>query len=190
MIRWTEKKPALMFFAGLAVGLLLVLGLLAGLLVGGFHDWSSQERASLETPIFAVASHGGESFALASGPIDDEMEGIFTLDFLTGDLKCRVLNSRSGKFAASFDHNVMADLEVKRGKKPDFVIMTGVANFLRGGGSSRPSRSVLYVADCNSGNVVAYSLSWNRNMASTMRPQKGPFVLLDKFKGRTVVLRD
>ena len=185
MMRRIEKKSALMFFAGLAAGLLLGLGVLVGLLLGGFHD-----RSSSETPIFAVAAHGGNSFALATGPIDDEMEGIFTLDFLTGDLKCRVLNSRTGKFAAAFDHNVLADLEVERTKKPDFVIMTGVANFPRGGGANRPARMVLYVADCNSGNVAAYSLMWNRNLAATVRMQGGPFTLLDKFKGRTVILRD
>ena len=186
MVRQRKKTAALIFFAGLSTGLLVGLGVLVFLLVGGFHN-----RASQETPIFAVASHGSDTFALATGPIDDETEGIFTLDFLTGDLKCRVLNRRTGKFAAAFEHNVLNDLGVEPGKKNlEFAITTGVANFLRGGGASRPANSVIYIADCNSGNVAAYSLMWNRNLASAVRPQAGPMALLDTFKGRTVLLRE
>ncbi len=40
-----------------------------------------------ETVLNASASHGGETFAMATGPVDADVEGLFMLDFLTGELQ-------------------------------------------------------------------------------------------------------
>jgi len=64
----------------------LVLGLVVGLNVQGI--WPSVR-------LHAVASQGEDNFAIATGFIDEETEGIFFLDFLTGDLAAGVLNPRS-----------------------------------------------------------------------------------------------
>ena len=42
-------------------------------------------------------------FAIATGLVDDELEAVFILDFLTGSLKCAVLSTSTGKFTSAFE---------------------------------------------------------------------------------------
>ena len=63
-----------------------------------------------EFPLQAATATVGGSFAIATGMIDSDVEGLFVLDFVTGDLQCAVLNFRTGKFNAVFRANVLQDL--------------------------------------------------------------------------------
>jgi len=129
---------------------------------------------------------------MCTGPIADGMEGVFFLDFLTGDLQCLVPNSRTGRVGGAYKYNVMADLGVEAGatKKPSFLMVTGVASFRTGGGDVRPADSILYVADANSGNWVSYSLPWSRTTAATGQPQGGTLVKIGFGKARDLELRN
>ena len=70
MVRWKQYRWLV------AVG----IGLVAGLVLSGF--WP-------HTPLYAVATDRIETFAMATGPVDDEVEAVYFLDFLTGDLAGR-----------------------------------------------------------------------------------------------------
>ena len=90
----------------------LAYGFLFGLLIGTvalggvFVGWSlNQSQSTLELPIQATASSTSDTMAIATGPIGDGTEGLYTLDFLTGDLQCAVLSSRSPRFGAVFRKN-------------------------------------------------------------------------------------
>lgn len=143
-------------------------------------DWLKQRYLS------ATASHGADTMAISTGPIDDS-EGLFVLDFLTGELTCFVLNSRSGKFDAGFKANVIQALGVEPGKKPKYLMVTGVANFPRGIGG-RLGQCAVYVVDSNTGNFGVWGVPYNRNAAATGTLQMAPLYFINAGKARNVAL--
>lgn len=190
MLRKLTNRPKLMLAVGLTVGLLVGAGMMIGTLVGVSH----QQTATLtfpETVLNATASHSGETFAMATGPVDTDVEGLFTLDFLTGQLQGRVIYPhRQGQFGGLFTYNVIADLGVQAGKKPDYVMVTGQANFTRGAAANTPAGCVIYVADANTGNFAAYTIMFNRTAYRAGAPQQGTFTLLGVGKAREIAVRD
>src|SRR5688500_16615031 len=90
---------------GLAIGGAMTVGVLMGRRVVTGGAFSGLEALKLK----AMASHGGDNFAIATGPVDDEVEGLFTLDFLTGDLQCFVPNPRTGAVGGWFKVNIAGD---------------------------------------------------------------------------------
>ncbi len=131
----------------------LAMGLLAGLLFGGLLP---------DTPLHAVATDRIDTFAMATGPVSDDVEAVFFLDFLTGDLRAVVLGRQGNGFTAFYQYNnVFNDLGIVPGKNPRFLMVTGVADLRRGGGAMQPSRAIVYVAEVTSGKVGAYAIPWS-----------------------------
>ena len=148
--------------AGLVVGLAIGGALATGVYLGMQAD-DGHTAALNELRLKASASHGSDSFAMATGDISDGVEGLFCLDFLTGDLTCFVINPRNGSIGGLFKTNVIADLPTEKGKKPAYVLVTGGFQ-ARGGnyGGSTIAGTLVYVADANSGMVAAYAIPWNK----------------------------
>jgi len=177
-----------MLLGGLLVGAGVVLGHLASGRGGATHDWAAHFPGLREQVLHASTASGGDNFALATGAIDQDAEGIFVLDFLTGNLQCSVLNKRSMKFSALFRTNVTRDLGVTKNSK--YQMVTGLVNFLRGGGAYRPGMSVVYVLDSSSGRLAAYGVPWLREAAATGRPQFGSLLPIDALQVRMVQVRE
>ena len=78
----------------------IVIGLIVGLNVAGL--WPS-------IPLHATATHGLDKFAIATGLVDDSVEALYFLDFLTGDMRAAVINPKTGKFNSFFTRNIAAD---------------------------------------------------------------------------------
>ncbi len=133
----------------------------------------------LQTPIHAVATDRVDNFALATGPLDDDTEALFYLDFLSGELKATALSPIARKFFASFTANVAQDLGVDVSKNPQYMMVTGNSIFRRGGGQVQPGNSVVYVAELTSGKVAAYAVPWSQAYAIAGRQIRAPLVLLD-----------
>jgi hypothetical protein len=189
MVRQLFKQSTWMLFAGLVMGLLVGVGMLLGTLAT-VRSFPAGGVSLPETLLHASASHSGKSMAMATGLIDEEVEGLFTLDYLTGDLQCYVLNSRyPTQWSGMFKYNVIQDLGVEQGKDPNYVMVTGQAQFVRGTGTQTPAMCVLYVMDANSGNFAAYSLAWNRTMARQPQTQTGTLARLQTGKARMLELR-
>lgn len=190
-------KAALLVGVGLAMGLLVGVGMMFGAL---FVIVAPRGEASIdgsrpfitlpETALHAVATDAGDTFSIATGPIDDEVEGLFTLDFLTGDLQCLVVNPRTAAWSV-FRYNVLADLGTKPGGKAAQLLMVTGAWSTRaiGAGATRPADSVVYVADAVSGNVGVYAVPWNRSIPATGRTQEGALVQIGLGKARNIVQR-
>lgn len=158
----------------------LAAGLILGLIAGGL--WP-------DSPAHAVATSQIESFAVCTAPIDDDGEGIFFLDYLTGDLRGAAINPNNGKFTAAFQANVTTDLGVDPTKGPKYLLVSGVQNFRRAAGSPQFGSSVIYVAELTTGKVVAYGIPWQKQ-ARQQGNVKVSLQLLDGFPFRTVQVRN
>ncbi len=188
MTRWLKQHPYGVFVAGLGFGLVLGVGMLIGSLATRVADQGGGVTFPA-VPLHASATDSGETFAMATGLITDGVEGVFFLDFLTGDLQCWVLNNRTGQMGGHFRHNISGDLGIIQGKKPRFLMVTGVAPIVRASSAVRPADSIVYVADATSGNFAAYALPFNRNAFNSNAPQIMPMRLIGKGSARNIELR-
>ncbi len=142
-------------------------------------------------PLHAVATHGSDGFALATGLIDGGIEGVYFLDYLTGDLKGAALNLNNGQFTTFFEYNVLKDFQAEAGKTPKFLMVTGLAQLRRGPTQYQPGQAVVYVMEANSGVLAAYMVQWNTGRGNLPSPaqQATPFVLLNITKFRNIAVR-
>ena len=139
------------------------IGLAAGLALSGF--WP-------HTPLYAVATDRLDTVGMATGPLDAEVEAVYFLDFLTGDLRAVVLGKQGGAWTGFFQANVAADLGIDPQKNPKYMKVTGMANLRRSGGSRlQPSSAMCYVAEITSGKVAAYAVPWSPSMYAAGQPQ-------------------
>ncbi|MBC8872142.1 MAG: hypothetical protein H8E44_22145 [Planctomycetes bacterium] len=188
MSTWFATRPLLTLLIGLTVGLLAGIGMVIGTLATTDRSRGAT-RQMPETLLHATASHGSESLIMATGWMDTDVEGLFTLDCLTGDLQCCVVNPQVASFGAVFKYNVIGDLGAVQGKKPNYVMVTGQASFTQGTALAAPARSVVYVADANTGRFAAYSLMWNRTMFRSNTQPAGGFALLGTGTARVLPIR-
>jgi hypothetical protein len=177
-----------MLLAGLGLGLVVGVGMVIGTIVG--MNYARPALQFPETALHATSTHGGDNFAMATGLIADGMEGVFFLDYLTGDLQCFVINRRTTQIAGMFRQNVIAHLGAEQGKKPSYLMCTGLASFIQGSTNIRPADCVVYVADANTGRFAAYALPWNRNAIPSGQGQIAPLLLLGTGSARNLTIRE
>lgn len=162
-------------------GTWLAIGLIVGLCAGAMLP---------HTPSYASATDRGETFAICTGAVDDDLEAIYFLDFLTGDLRALTISLRSSQFVGYYQYNVAGDLAVETGKTPKYAMVTGYARLRQVSGQLRPSYGLIYVAEGSTGMVAVYSLPWNGNLAQAMKPYSESLVRLDVKPMRNVVVRE
>jgi hypothetical protein len=160
MVHWTRFRwPA-------ATGIALALGLV----LSGFWPY---------TPLHAVSTDRVDTFAMATGPVDSEVEAVYFLDFLTGDLAALVLGKQPGVWTGFFRTNVSADLGIDPQKNPKYLMTTGVAGLRRSGGArQQPSSAICYVAEVTSGKVAGYAIPWSPPMYAAGQTQTRPLMLV------------
>lgn len=159
----------------------VLIGIVIGLNLAGL--WP-------QVPVHAVATQAAEGFAIATGPVDDRTEALYVLDTLTFDLRAVVLNNQVGRFLAFFAYNIRNDFDLDPSKPPKFLVVTGLADVPRGYGRQVQTRSVVYIAEANTGQVAAYLIPWNQTFQSARKRQNGTFVPIDKVNFRTTEVRD
>lgn len=186
MLQRVKQNGALLFGAGLAAGLLVGVGMLVGALVTS--QTTSQTPQFPAELLHASATDSSNTMAIATGHIADGVEGLFVLDFITGNLRCQVLNPRTGGAGGVYQHNVSLDLGVQQGKQPHYLMATGVAEFRVAGGNIVPAGCIVYIADANTGRYAAYALPWNKVAAQSNQAQAYPMVQLFTGAARNVVV--
>jgi hypothetical protein len=174
-----------MLAAGLALGLTIGGATTVGVLLGQRNQAAGMPNLS-ELKLKAMATHGSDTYAIATGSVDDDVEGLYTLDFLTGDLCCFVINPRTGKFGGLFKTNVAAHLGAEKGKKPSYLLATGMINVQGYGGNQRPAASLCYVVDANTGDVAAFSFPWAKSATAAGIGQLTEMTLVGKWKTRDI----
>jgi hypothetical protein len=170
---------------GFGWGLATAAALMAAGLIGYGWGQASRTEASFALPpelLKASATHGGANMAIATGPIDDESEGIFFLDFLTGDLQCWVFYPKTGTFGAKFATNVTQ--QIGGGKNAEYLMVTGSAVGGAAATNARPAKSLLYVVNVQEGLCAAYGLLWNQSLERSGQAQVGALVPMGRDQVR------
>jgi hypothetical protein len=152
------------------LGIGLVVGLIIGLNLEGL--WPS-------VPLHAAATHGIDKFAIATGLVDNSVEALYFLDFLTGDMRAAVINPKTGKFTSFYSRNIAADFK-GAGRTSGYLMVTGSVNMPRGTANFQFANSI----------VAAYTIPWNSTSHAAGKIQYGEFQPLDVQQFRTAFVRD
>jgi hypothetical protein len=158
----------------------IILGLVVGLNIKGL--WPS-------VPLHATSTHGLDKFAIATGLVDNGVEALYFLDYLTGDMRAAVINPQTRRFNSFFTRNIAADFG-GAGRSTGYLMVTGYADMPRGGNNFQFAQSIVYVADVTTGSVAAYTIPWNSAMQAAGVTQYGQFQPLDVRMFRQQVIRD
>lgn len=189
-----ERQATKVAGGGNGARMLATVALLASVsscaaLAVGFWLGKSQPAAVEPLPqIFADAATATDSMAVATGPVSKDAEGIFFLDFLTGDLQCLVYYPRVGVFGARYFANVQQQLG--GGKNSKYLLVTGQATTPASSGTVRPGGSLVYVTDVTSGRFAAYIVPFDTTLESRRQSQAGSLVPVAVGPIRNFELRD
>lgn len=141
--------------------LAVALGLIVGLVLGGV--WP-------RAPLHATATDRVENFALATGFVDPDTEAVFYLDYLTGILTGATVSRRGPGlgFQAVYTANVHRDLAGflqnaggQAPQSPNYLLVTGSTK-LPNTRNLTFGTTIVYVAETNSGVVMAYAVPWSQ----------------------------
>jgi hypothetical protein len=171
--------------------LLLVAGSLCGCvaLAAGFWFGRQPSPPAQLPPMLASAATVCDTMAIATGPMGRDSEGVFFLDFITGDLQCLVYYPRAGGFGAHYFGNVLPHLG-GGGKNSKYLMVTGQAVVPSSSGGARPGASLVYVTDTTTGMFAAYAVPWDPTAETSGRVQTGAVVYVGGGPIRNFQLRD
>ena len=180
---WTK------YAAGVILGVGLTLVLLGVGYSCGVNARPANENAPDWLPLFAASADSADDVVVATGRVADDVEGLFVLDGLSGDLQCTVFNPASNAFNTIFRKNVLPDLQLNATKNPRFLMVTGEVMGMRRG-AQQVGASMVYVVEASSGRFAAYAIPWNRSAFMSGQAQQGPFILLQAGSIRTAAVRE
>lgn len=184
------SRSRILLFVSAVVGL---MALAAGFTAFGFVVANQTSQQDLPTLLRADSAASGNNISLASGMVSRDIEALFVLDHMTGNLQCWMLNPNTGAIGGLFGTNVNNDLGVTKAGDADFVITTGRIDTSGRGreGNMRPGASLVYVADGNSGKVIGYGFQFDpQAIARGDDAQKGQLVVVTQGIARGAVERD
>jgi len=141
-------------------------------------------------PLHATATERQDTFSMATGQVEDGVDAIYMLDFLTGDLTAAILNPQTRAFNSVYKRNIKEDLKVDAGKNPRFMMITGSADLRGGGGQNQFASSVLYVAELGSGNMGVYCLPFNAAQQNRAMNAVQSILALQVVPFRTTAVRE
>src|SRR5262245_18128201 len=83
-------------------------------------------------PVYASTADRDQQFLIITVPvgaaaagINDPIEGVFILDFLTGRLQGAVLNRQTGKYASRYQRELSRDFGVDPAAQPHYAVASG-----------------------------------------------------------------
>jgi hypothetical protein len=136
-------------------------GLIAGILAGAAVAWTWPHE-----PAYATTGDRAQHFSMVTIPVSDAvngiinpLDGVFVLDFVTGQLRGGVVNRQTGKFASFNFRELAKDFDVNPNQVPEFCMVTGYAQLPNQAGKPMSS-GMIYIGEFNTGKVVAYTFPW------------------------------
>ena len=142
-----------------------------------------------QTALHATATDRTDTYAMATGMVDEDVEAVYFLDFLTGELRALVMGKQVGGISGIYTFNVASHLGIDPAKNPRYMMVTGMVSLRRGGSRMQAGRAVVYVAEITSGKMGAYAIPWNPSLAAagqTMTLSLVP-VAVYQFRGVPIV---
>jgi len=139
-------------------------------------------------PLHGSASQNVEGFSICTGELESGFEGIYYLDYQTGDLSGAFLHPRTGKFINLYKYNILKDFA--DAKSPKFLMVSGSSPMIFPQGNIRPSVGIVYIVEVTSGIVCAYTAPYATNRESIPTPTNELMRLVDKGKFRSQAIRD
>lgn len=138
-------------------------------------------QSDFVTSLNATATDNGSTFIMATGQIDEAVEGVFFLDRTVGTLQCWVLSKNNGRFVGKFGYmNVFQDIGAVGEKNPSILMTTGVYHSAGGAGpGARPANCVVYVLNESTGQFAVYGVPWNAMMHGKAAPAVGAIALMN-----------
>lgn len=140
--------------------------------------------------LLAAAAVSGDTMAIAAGPVGRDSDGVFFLDFITGDLQCLVYYPRMGGFGAHYVTNIAQHLGGGAGQNKKYLMVTGQATVTGSTGGARPGGSLVYVTDTTTGVFAAYAIPWNPTAETGGQMQAGALVYVGGGPIRNYQLQD
>ena len=158
----------------------MLTGLVAGLGIAQF--WPHE-------PVAAATADRDSKFGMVTCPVSfvDGSEGVFVIDYLTGELKGGMINARVGKFTNFYYRSLAADFNVDPKAEPHYVMVSGRRGQNVGQGGLTISAGTIYVGELTSGKIVAYTFPYRELRAPAPPVQMTP---MDLFQFREPVIRD
>ncbi|MBV11002.1 hypothetical protein [Rubinisphaera sp.] len=154
-----------------------VCGVMGGLMISYF--WPSE---------VAMANTDRDSdakFAIVTVPVGlTAGDAVFVLDFLTGRLYGASINPQTAKFTQGYMHNVLPDFGLSPDVRPRFVMTSGALNISVQGSRKQPATGGVYIAELNSGRVLAYAFPFSLSPRAS-NPE--PLTIVDGFQFRQTV---
>ncbi len=143
--------------------------------------------------IASSATDRSENLILATGYVASDLEAVYLLDQTTGRLSAGVLSRRSGKFQGLFERNINQDLAEVLQKKgigpltsaPQYMLVTGELDAeSRGTSLWKVAKSVVYIAEANSGMLLVYTIPWQESLHGADQPSKDmlQFLTAEQFQ--------
>jgi hypothetical protein len=141
----------------------LACGLAAGLAVAYLwpHEPAYATNADRDTQFMMLTIPVGT----AAAGINDPMDGVFILDFLTGQLKGAVLSRQAGAFVSFYFRNLAKDFGVEGDADPHYCMVSGYAQ-IPNQGQLQMASGVIYIGELNSGKLAAYAFPWREQGAA------------------------
>ncbi len=171
------------FLFGTILGLFVLVASVASV---AYQFGARQPRLASfsDAVVHATATHGGTNVAVATGPVGEDSEGIFILDYLTGNLQCWVYYPRFGQFGGKFETNIGAQLPMTKSSNSEYLLVTGSMSTPQASGNARPAPTICYVIDPKLGMFAGYTFPWNRSMEAGGQIQKAPMICVggDQFR--------
>ncbi len=176
-----SSAKSLFAVCGFVFGLVVLIASVASV---AYHMGANRPRlANLSDAVLhATATHGGTNVAVATGQVGEESEGIFILDYVTGNLQCWVYYPRLQAFGAKFSTSI--NQQLPQTKNAEYLLVTGVSFAQQATSNARPAGCICYVVDTKSGMFAGYSLPWNRSAELSGQTQSGQLVFMggDQFR--------
>lgn len=158
---------------------MLAAGVIIGLVLGGLVP---------PMPLHGSTAASIEGFSVCTAELEAGQEGIYYLDYQTGDLAAAFLHPRNGRFINLYKHNILKDFA--EAKTPKFMLVSSSTPMINPQGNIRPSVGIVYVIEVTSGIACAYTAPYATNRDSVAIPTNEALRLVDKIKFRSQAIRE
>jgi len=78
--------------------------------------------------------------------------------------------------------------EIQLPQNPKFMMITGLLDIRQGPARQRPGQTLVYIAEANTGVILAYALPWSPNAHLANQPFRSPLLLWSADKLATAIV--